>query len=428
MSGATPPILSVHPCQALVDETFSVVVENLPPGRPVTVRSLHQSEDKDFWEAYGHYVSDHHGTVSVSEDLSLGGTYRGKEPMGLLWSMRPVPGSRTGLRLRKVNVCAPLLVNISVYSGHENFRDIPPLVSTLVERWYMAPGVKRIEINEKGIRGTLLIPAGPGRYPGLLDLWGGGGGLNEYRAALLASHGYASLAVDYIKAAEYKTKDLQLKYFEIAFNILKEHPQVMSDRVGIIGLCLGSLIALSLAAYSTNIKPHCIICISSVLTTSSGKLIGGISEGIPERAQKTRVDENNHHIWRDVGVALLDEPSMKVEVGKINCPMLLLHGCDDQNWASLESAHEIYKMMRAAGKEHLVAKVDYPGAGHLIEPPFSPHFRATNFIPQGTKEKLIVLWGGETKAHSDAQEDSWKKILSFLQQHMYSNPSTKSKI
>ena len=36
--------------------------------------------------------------VLVSDDASVGGTYTGKEPMGLLWSMRPVPGSRTGLR------------------------------------------------------------------------------------------------------------------------------------------------------------------------------------------------------------------------------------------------------------------------------------------------------------------------------------------
>lgn len=31
-------------------------------------------------------------------DESVGGTYEGVEPMGLLWSLRPVPGSRTGLR------------------------------------------------------------------------------------------------------------------------------------------------------------------------------------------------------------------------------------------------------------------------------------------------------------------------------------------
>lgn len=98
MTQVVPPILSVTPSRALVDEKFKVLVENLPSGCPVTVRSLHQSEDKHDWEAYGHYVSDHSGVVSVSEDLSYGGTYTGKEPMGLLWSMRPVPGSRPALR------------------------------------------------------------------------------------------------------------------------------------------------------------------------------------------------------------------------------------------------------------------------------------------------------------------------------------------
>lgn len=41
-----------------------MLVENLPPGSPVTLHSLHHSEDKDYWESYGHYVSDHKGIVS----------------------------------------------------------------------------------------------------------------------------------------------------------------------------------------------------------------------------------------------------------------------------------------------------------------------------------------------------------------------------
>lgn len=36
--------------------------------------------------------------------------------------------------------------------------------------------------------------------------------------------------------------------------------------------------------------------------------------------------------------------------------------------------------MQAAGKEHLLRRLEYPETGHLIEPPYSPHFRATNFI------------------------------------------------
>lgn len=58
------PVLSVSPCRGLVDEKLTVLVENLPPALPVTLHSLHLSEDNDYWEAFGHYVSDHRGVVS----------------------------------------------------------------------------------------------------------------------------------------------------------------------------------------------------------------------------------------------------------------------------------------------------------------------------------------------------------------------------
>lgn len=41
------------------------------------------------------------------------------------------------------------------------------------------------------------FPAGPGPFPAMLDLWGMGGGLVEYRSALFASKGYASLSLAY---------------------------------------------------------------------------------------------------------------------------------------------------------------------------------------------------------------------------------------
>ncbi|XP_031169141.1 bile acid-CoA:amino acid N-acyltransferase-like [Sander lucioperca] len=85
------------------------------------------------------------------------------------------------------------------------------------------------------------------------------------------------------------------------------------------------------------------------------------------------------------------------------------------------------QMMRAAGNLHLLTRLYYPDAGHLIEPPYTPHFRATKFV-KDKKEKVILLWGGQTKPHSDAQEDSWKKILAFLEQNLYSSPTLKAKM
>nr|XP_033470136.1 peroxisomal succinyl-coenzyme A thioesterase-like [Epinephelus lanceolatus] len=431
MSHTVPPILSVHPTRALVDEKFKVVVENLPPGSPVTLHSLHQSEDKHYWEAYGHYVGDHRGRVSVAEDLSFGGTYTGKEQMGLLWSMRPVPGSRQGLRLRKRDVCSPLLVSISVYSGHvtEGFREQSPLASSLTERWYMAPGVQRINISETGVRGTLFIPPGPGPFPGLLDMWGGGGGLIEYRSALLASHGYITLALDYVGAGMQTSAEEEFKYFETALAIIRDHPQVMSDRVGIFGLSLGSTVTIYLAAESRVFKPRCCVCVSGTHLYIPGVSLSEVSGLLYIRnAHKERLDENNHHIWRDMFLPITSNPAMKVDVGKIKCPVLMVNSLDDLNVPVAECAEDMAQLMRAAGNEHLLTRLEYPGAGHLIEPPYTPHFRVTNFRKMDTNEIIVMAWGGQTKPHSDAQEDSWKKILGFLEQHLYARPTLHAKM
>lgn len=61
------------------------------------------------------------------------------------------------------------------------------------------------------------VSEGPGPFPGLLDLWGGGGKLVEYRSALLASHGFASLALDYLtpKITMETGKMVDNTYFEV---------------------------------------------------------------------------------------------------------------------------------------------------------------------------------------------------------------------
>ncbi|CAL8318520.1 unnamed protein product [Lota lota] len=421
----TSVLLSVHPTRGLVDEKFqAVVVENLPPACPVTLHCLHCSEDQDYWEAFGHYFSDHSGTVNVSVDESFGGTYTGKERMGLLWSMRPVPGSRTGLRLRKMHVDLPMTVLISVYRGHltEAFRELPPVASVVAERWYMAPGVKRIEVKERGVVGTFFIPPGPGPFPGVLDMWGGGGGLVEYRAALLASHGFAAMALQYLDPAD-TLADMGMGYFETAFQIIQEHPQVISDRVGILGLSLGSSVALTLAAYSQIIRPRCCVCISGSHVYPYSIPLAELLGELGRDKEKVYMDEENNVIWRNMILPITMDPAMKADVGRIECPLLLVNGGDDQNWATLESAEDIANIMSVAGNKHLLTTLTYPNTGHLIEPPFTPHIRASNFIVHHTKEKVVMLWGGEPKGHAVAQEDSWKRILTFLKEYLCIQPT-----
>uniref|UniRef100_A0A4W4ERR3 Acyl-CoA thioesterase 16 n=1 Tax=Electrophorus electricus TaxID=8005 RepID=A0A4W4ERR3_ELEEL len=395
------PLLSIKPTRGLVDEKIQIVVRNLRPKQDVTLHSVHQSEDKDFWEAFGHYVSDDNGTVTVAKDASLSGTYVGVEAMGLMWSLRPVPGSRAGLRLRKKDVLSPLVFHISVHDGHvsQGFTQLTPLESLVIERWYMAPGVRRLDIRERGVRGTLFIPPGPGPFPGLLDMWGGGGGLVEYRAALLASHGFASMALEYLTPGELKKLKADVNYFETAYQILQNHGMVQRDRLALCGLSFGGAVALSMAAYSKIIKPQCCVCISGSHIPLIKKSLDETFEDVMK--SKIRI-ENNQVIWRDVALPITTDPTLKVDVGQITCPVLLVVAGDDQNWPTVESAEDIQQIMEKAGNHHLLQVHIYPGAGHLIEPPYSPHHRATNFRVQG-KGKTLMLWGGQAKPHADAK-------------------------
>lgn len=77
-----------------------------------------------------------------------------------------------------MNVEVPMEVTISVYKGHqtEGFVDQVPLSSVLVERWYVAPGVRRIPITEDGLSATLFLPTGriTGESGGICPEWSSG--------------------------------------------------------------------------------------------------------------------------------------------------------------------------------------------------------------------------------------------------------------
>uniref|UniRef100_A0A671N1P6 Acyl-CoA thioesterase 19 n=1 Tax=Sinocyclocheilus anshuiensis TaxID=1608454 RepID=A0A671N1P6_9TELE len=350
----TSPVLSVHPSSCLVDE--KVEVES-------------HSEDGDDWEAFGHYTSD-----SSGRDESLGGTFEGVEAMGLLWSMRPVPECKPGRRFQKNNVQTPVKVVFSVHEGHlaKGFKHQTPLTSATAERWYLAPEVQSVEVTE----GTLHLNACGFVMQALapLDLWGGQGGHVEYRSALLASHGYVSLAQEYIGIlnAAGKLHHVDNTYFETAFTFLQKHPKVRPDRVAVMGMSFGVSVTLGLTAYSEIVKVNT----SHVLI---GRHIMPLKGSLAEvyaalNVDKTRYDEKMRIIWRDLLLPIPNDPSKKVKMGEIKCP-----GEDDQNWPASESAADMKKMMEKAGNSHLLTVLSYPGTGLLIEPPYSPHVRFSDF-------------------------------------------------
>ncbi|XP_029947001.1 bile acid-CoA:amino acid N-acyltransferase-like isoform X1 [Salarias fasciatus] len=415
------PVLTAAPVRALIDEQISIKGRFLPPHSPVTVCARMHCEDGDLWEAFAHYNTNASGAVNLTSDHSLGGSYLGCEPMGLFWGLQPAPGGRQGLRLRKKNVETPYQVHISLMEGHVSPSDgkSSELAVVTTERWYMAPGVRRTEIRQNGVVGTLFLPPGPGPFPGVLDMWGMGGGLPEYRSSLLASKGYASLTLSYIEHKDLPGPPDQLNvgdsYFRSAYQLLQDLDEVDADRIGLIGLSYGVYVSLRIAT-QCGVKPSCVICINGPFASTIPYPEDGFSKHNDSTEKYYVCNDQGYVQFKDAMLPTHLALEHRVKLENLACPLMVIVAEDDGMAASSKYADMMEEILKSAGKSQLFTRLSYPDAGHLIEPPYSPHARESFYRVK--PQKLMIVFGGHPASHAAAQEDSWRKMLDFLETNL----------
>ena len=254
----------------------------------------------------------------------------------------------------------------------------------------------------------------------------------EFKASLLASHGFAALALAYMGYDDIPKfpSTIPLEYFEEAANWLSNHPKVLPHGIGVHGICHGSWIALLLA--SLNMKAiKTVVAISPVVVAFlyPFQYKGKVSDVLlPENIKKITTEEGR--IWRYAfpKVTTDDRPpdskySAFTPVENISCPVLLVSGSGDL-LTHPETSQLIFDRLKTRGREHLCSILFYPEAGHLIEPPYTPLCYASyNWSTKPLGDPHLV-WGGEMNAHAKAQEDAWPKILRFLRRNLQTvNPN-----
>ena len=153
---------------SLIDRVTKINVSRLKPLQNITLEARIVGDKGEVFESHAHFIADKDGEVDVCRDSSLGGSYSGVSPMGLLWSMKPAPGQRKGIRLMKSDVTKPYNIVLNCFDDHvtPSESSLKPLSSVTFQKWYMAEGVKRFPVREGRIRGTLFIPPGDGPFPG----------------------------------------------------------------------------------------------------------------------------------------------------------------------------------------------------------------------------------------------------------------------
>ena len=110
--------ISVQPISSLIDDKVRISASGLQPKQKITLESKMFGDKGEVFESHAHFMADKDGEVDVCRDSSLAGSYSGVSPMGLLWSMKPAPGQRKGIRLIKSDVTKPYNIVLNCFGDH----------------------------------------------------------------------------------------------------------------------------------------------------------------------------------------------------------------------------------------------------------------------------------------------------------------------
>ncbi|XP_036135892.1 acyl-coenzyme A thioesterase 1-like [Molossus molossus] len=395
------------------DEPVGILVSGLAPEQPVTLRTSLRDEKGILFGAHARYHADAGGQLDLARAPSLGGSFAGLEPAGLLWAMQP---EKPCTKLVKRDVQTPFTVELEVLRGHEP--DAGRLLGrAALERHFLAPGMRRERVRAGRVRATLFLPPGPGPFSGIVDLSGIGIGLMEYRACLLAGKGFAVMALAYYNYEDLpkSIENLHLDYFEEAVNYLLNHPQVKGPGVGLLGISKGGELCLSLASFLKGITAAVIINGSVINTLGTLHYKGGTLPPVELDLNRLKITADGFADTVDILNSPLGETDQKsfIPVERAESTFLFLVGQDDHNWKSEFYANEASKRLQAHNKEKPQI-ICYPGTGHYIEPPHFPMCRASLHAVFHRP----VVWGGEPRAHAMAQVDAWKQLQIFFHKHL----------
>uniref|UniRef100_A0ABI7WKZ9 Large ribosomal subunit protein mL50 n=1 Tax=Felis catus TaxID=9685 RepID=A0ABI7WKZ9_FELCA len=410
--------LTATPASTLTDEPVHIRATGLRPSQIVIFQATLEDEKGNLFHSQAYYKTSEVGEVDLDHAPSLGGDYIGVHPMGLFWSLKPEK-FLTKLMKRDV-MTSPFLVQIKLYDSNLPLAQIAatdPKVSVTLERWYRAPGVTRIQVQEGHLRGALFLPPGEGRFPGVIDLFADIGGLIEYRASLLASHGFAALALAYCDYEDLPLhpEKIELEYFEEAVNFLLRHPKVLGPGIGIVSISKGAEIGLSMAIHLKQVTATVLINGPNFVFSTPQVYRGQISQPLSFSPQLVSINA--------LGLAqfqyCFEEARSKASetfffpIEKAQGHFLFIVGEDDKSINSKAYAEQATEQLRRNGKDNWTL-LSYPGAGHMLEPPYSPLCCASKL----SKLHLFMQWGGEVTLHAAAQEHSWKEIQKFLRKHL----------
>ncbi|WP_244423677.1 acyl-CoA thioesterase/BAAT N-terminal domain-containing protein [Nitratireductor pacificus] len=420
--------MTVEPADGLIDEPRRIAISGLSPDQLVAISAHTLRAGGVTWMSQATFMADADGVIDLTRDAPVGGDYAEVSAMGLLWSQQPVDSTSNDLFAD--TVMQPLETTLTAETA-DGVR-----FEAELRQHFAGPGVERREIREEGLVGTLFTPAGAGPHPVVVVLNGSGGGINEPRAALLASRGYQAFALAYFKAPGLSPfiTETPLEYLETGLRWAHRELAPRDGFVAVSGQSRGGELALLLGATFPDL-------VSAVIAFVPGAMVHGAQgAGDPARGgwkgtTWTRGGVPLPHLWQDnnavhwhpwAGEApptrhhsvffeglkdtvLVERARIPVET--IAGPVLLISGRDDRAWPSSLYSRMVVSTLREHGHPHLVRHLDFDDAGHAINLPIVPSTQLSRLHPVS---RVPYTNGGTPSGNARGNDGSWAGMLAFL--------------
>jgi dienelactone hydrolase len=400
----------------LIDEPLELVVAGCEPGSMMDVAATMETT-KVTARSSAVLVAQVDGTVDIGKQASVGGSYSGVDPYGLWWSAEP---SVTADPQSPIPSAWRLRVSANGLSREHE-----------LHRAWTGPGVTWEEVRAAGVVGLFARPAGRGPFPGVIAFGGSGGGLSPAAqwAALLASRGFATLALAYFGAPGLPETlvAIEVETVERAIRWLHRRPDVRGDRVAVMGGSRGGELALlagslldQIGAVVAFVPSH--VSWGGIDATGAVNAPAWTFRGQPLPYAPTGAEPTSHTdassgaiVLRSAYAAALENSASardaEIPVERIRGPVLLVSGDEDHMWPSTAMAELVVRRARERGFAHQLTHLRYPGAGHncagvpglpvatWIEHPLTGH---------------RYSFGGTPSANARARIDSWPRVITFL--------------
>ncbi|EHK68088.1 acyl-CoA thioesterase/bile acid-CoA:amino acid N-acyltransferase family protein [Achromobacter arsenitoxydans] len=421
------PTLTITPADALIDVPRLIRVEHAAPGATVEI-TARTRRNGVLWQSQAAYTAGEDGVVDLTRDAPVSGDYAGLAPMGLVWSQSPVDSNSREHFNHPVTEALVTDVVARVQGAEAQ--------ASFTQR-LAADGVTRHEVREEGLVGTLYLPAGsaPGSHPAVMILNGSGGGINEPRAALYASRGYAAFALAYFKApglSDY-ISNTPLEYFQTGLRWLRKKVQPKHDFVAISGQSRGGELVLLLGATFPKEVSAVVAYVPGAVVHSGQNacdpkigregptwLLGG--KPLPHVWENNRTatwapfDEgpSPHRHEKAILTALQDPEAVaraRIRVEDIEGPVMLLSATDDGSWPSSLYSKMVQDKLAEVKHPYPVQWLDYENGGHSILFPYVPTTQLVYAHPVSGK---ISTSGGNPKDNARADQESWEGVKTFL--------------